>query len=190
MKALAPFLILAICIAAYYMYLSPTYAEIQELSAKKAEYVAALEKSEEVKVTRDALQATYNAISPDDIKRLEKVVPETASNVMIANNINGLGNAHGLVVRSVKVSPQMAGGEGRGEIMDASKSPYKVISTGVVLAGRYDQFIQFLQTLEVNLHLADVNTLSIKNESKAGPGGGAGSDRYEFTLDILTYSLR
>jgi hypothetical protein len=106
-----------------------------------------------------------------------------------ANNINGLANAHGLIVRNVKVADLQSATDGRGEITDSTaRAGYKVTSTSVTVSGQYEQFTQFLQTLESNLYLADVNSLSIKADGKAGTGGGA--SKYEFTLDILTYSLR
>ncbi|KKR45028.1 MAG: hypothetical protein UT81_C0024G0004 [Parcubacteria group bacterium GW2011_GWA2_40_14] len=48
MKNLAPFIIIAISLGMYFLYVSPTMADIRLLSAKKSEYTNVLLKSKEL----------------------------------------------------------------------------------------------------------------------------------------------
>ena len=75
MKSFLPFIIIAVCVAMYFMYISPTWAKDQTLMAQKAEYTNVLDKIKELTAERDKAIAEYNSISPEDIDKLNKLIP-------------------------------------------------------------------------------------------------------------------
>src|SRR3990167_2596777 len=90
MKSSLPFIIIAICIGLYFLYISPTITDVQALRDQKAEYTNVLEKVQEIKEMRDAVSATYNNIPSADLNRLSKIVPERFNSTLLANDLNNL----------------------------------------------------------------------------------------------------
>ncbi len=182
MKSFLPFIIIAICIGAYYLYISPAYAEISTLSAKKSEFTDALNKSKEVKQRRDSLLVSYNAISPDDIARLKKIIPESENSALLAENINSIASQYGMVIRSVKIDVLQP--QGRDGVVAVASGPYQTTTMSFTVKGTYDQFIKFLQDIESNTRLADVVSLSAKGDQKS-----SGIQTFQYTVQMHTYSL-
>ena len=181
MKSFIPFIIIAISIAAYYLYLSPMYADIGVLQAKKAEYTGALAKAKELGVKRDKILAEYNAIPPESILRLKRIIPDNVNNVEIVTNINAIASQYGMSVRGVKIDQQQSQDRGDGTAKTV-QSPFKTLTIGFTVSGSYDQFLKFLKDLESNARLFDVSNLAIKNNSKGKTG-------FDFTVEVKAYSL-
>lgn len=184
MKSLMPFLIIAISVGGFYLYVSPTYGEINALRAKKAEYTDALSKAKELRDKRDTILAEYNAIAPTDIVRLKRIVPNVTDNVDVVTNINTIASQYGMTVRGVKITQPPA--QDRTVVADASKGdPYKTITVAFSITGPYDVFTRFLTDLESNARLFDVSMLSIKTrDDKVGQG------MFDYSVEVSAYSLR
>jgi Tfp pilus assembly protein PilO len=188
MKSFIPFILIAICIATYYMYISPLYSQVQALSSKKAEYVSALQKAREVNQKKEELLTAYNAISPEDLDRLNKIIPDHISNVEIANSLNSLASSHGMTIKALQIlTPKSNSSE------EGSKMPYKTWNISFSVTGKYDQFIGFLKDIESNIDLTDVVSLTIR-APKANPTtmmakSTLPADLFEYTVEMHSYSL-
>ncbi len=182
MKSFTPFIVIAICIGMYYLYIGPTYADIGLLSAKKAEYTDALANAKQLTERRDAILEQYNAINPGDVIRLKQILPDGTNNVDIVTNINAIASQYGMVVRGVKISAASA--ESRTAVAGTPKSPYTTTNIVFTTTGPYQQFTLFLRDLESNVRLFDVVSLSIGPSSKSTNGGV-----FDYTLGLTAYSL-
>jgi Tfp pilus assembly protein PilO len=185
MNSLRPLIVIAVCIGMYYFYISPTLGEVRALSLKKSEFNNVLEKTKELKVKRDSLLNDYGSIPPEEIERLNKVIPETFNSVIFANDVNNLASKYSMTLKEFKTS------EPKIEVRDPSSirdnnDPYKTTIVSMRISGTYENFISFLSDVETNLRLADVTNLGIQS-------GFSQKDKIQamdFSLELNTYSLR
>ncbi len=185
MKLLTPLILIAISVAMYFMYISPTAKDVQALSAKKAEYTNVLEQSKKLKDMRETAQAEYANISESDVSKLDKIIPETFDSVVFVNAVNTVASQYGLVVKDFKFNQPKTDGREAVVTAEQKKSAYKTTGVTFSATGQYSQIIKFLNNTELNLRLVDVTGLSLR----AIPGP-KGFDSYEFLLDVNTYSLK
>jgi Tfp pilus assembly protein PilO len=184
MKLLTPIIIMAVCVGAYFLYISPMISEVKALALKKSEYNDVLNQAKELASKRDSLLTEYNNIPPEQIDRLKKIVPDTFSSDIFANNMNVLAAKYGIVIKEMKVSEPVV--EVRDAILTESEtSPFKTSVVTMKLSGNFDQFVKFLADVESSLRLIDLNSLSV-----TGATSKKSTDPEEYTLEMNTYSLR
>lgn len=214
MRLLMPFIIILICVGMYFLYISPTWTDIDVLRAKASEYANVIEKSKELKDQRIAITAAFDKISPSDLTKLGKVIPQKFDPVLFANDINTLASRDGLTIKDLKFNlssekdrsallntPQelpsptasatgMPGmmATGMPAITQAPTSQYKTYTASFSIVGSYEKFRLFLRDVESSLRLIDVSRLSVQG----GGGSGARSSSNEMTFDIEvhTYALK
>lgn len=186
MKSLMSIFIIAVCIGTYFVYIKPLSVEVKALNVKKAEYADVLSRVKEIKEKRDAILLDYDSISPDDIDRLNKIIPETVDPTTLANDISNLGSKYGISVKDFKVN-EPSGGQREGVVGDIGQV-YKTTSVSVALTGGYSQFLEFLSEVESGLSLFDIIKLNVKPGAQSG--NQANQSNYTFTLEANVYSLR
>src|SRR5258708_4312003 len=108
MKLTLPITLIVISLGMYFLYISPTVAEIKALNLKKAEYNTALVSASELKAKRDQVLIDYNNISSGDIDRLNKIIPEQFNSVLFANDLNTVASSYGLLVKDFKADEPKA----------------------------------------------------------------------------------
>ena len=162
-------------------YTNPTYQTIKSLRAQAAEYDDALNKSKELRTIRDELNSRRNAFPQESVQKLERILPDNVDNIRFAIEIDNIANRRNLSIGALKL----------GEVSDsrAQKSPLAVgasgdavgsVGVGFEIEARYDDFLAFLQDLEVSLRLIDIEKISFR-----APEGG--ESKYSFA--IRTYWL-
>ncbi len=185
MKLIIPILILIIAGGLFFMFTKPTYGEIAELKARSVAYDQALDNARELQAVRDELTAKYNSFSPEDINRIETLLPDTVDSVQLIIDLDDMAQSRGLVFKDTKFE----GGAGT----DAAKTPmdllldtkeYQTSNIGFVVEGSYENFQNFLQDLESSLRLVEIESLSFS----AAPIGKTGN--FSFQVDLVTYWLR
>jgi Tfp pilus assembly protein PilO len=184
MKSLAPLLIIIICVAAYFMYISPKLDEINTLRLKLAEYKTTLEQSKELKSTLDSMMSSYNAIPEEEKTRLDKIIPEKFNNVLFVTDVSGIAFKNGMVVKSVKLN-EITQNSGSQVVAEPKDQQYKTITATFTLTGQYDQCMKMLKDIEDSLQLLDVKSLSVKESQKNTAGS-----TFEYLLEVNTYYLR
>jgi Tfp pilus assembly protein PilO len=190
MKSFVPFIIIAICVGMYFMYISPLITDIEGLRAKKAEYVGVLEKAKDVKIKRDAALQAYNNIPEEDISKLDKIVPTKFDGVRMLNDLSVAVSRYGLTL--MDFSTNQSGVASR----DSSASgtdpgQHNVVGVNVRIVGPYDQFIRFLKDVETNLQLVDVTGISITAGSSSNNNQKVqDNNSLQYVLEFNTYSLK
>ena len=182
MKSLIPFIVVAVSVGAYFMYINPAFREINILREKMTEYTDVLEKSKELKNKRDSVLSAYNNISEEDITRLNKIIPETFDTVLLANDINDIASRYGLSVKDIRVNTPDSGS--RVVLAEPMNKLYKTTAVTFGLNGQYEQFVKFMKDIESSLRLLDVRSLTVKSSGKPG------SNSLDYSLAVYTYSLR
>ena len=178
-----PLIIIVICVGAYFLYLGPTYSDIQSLSAKRDSYSQVLQTAQNTTAVRDRVLATYNSISQDDINRLQKIVPETFQSVVFANHLSSVAARDGFILDKLSMTDTTQADQGQ-QVVSAAQNQYKTISVSFSTGGQYQSFIKFLKDLESDLYLSDVTSLKISAGS-----AGKNSSSFNFDVALNTYSL-
>lgn len=185
MKLIVPIIIVTIAVGLFFAFTKPTYSDITDLKARALAYDEALANARELQAVRDELTAKYNSFSPDDINRIETLLPDTVDSVQLIIDLDDMAQSRGLVFKDTKFE------SGMGD--DTQKTPldllldtreYQSSTVGFVVEGSYDNFLDFLQDLESSLRLVEIESLSFS----AAPIGKTGN--YSFQVDVVTYWLR
>ena len=196
MKFIIPIVIVAVCVSAYFVYLGPAYSTVQEMIAQKNVYLDTLQKSKELKETRDAILTSYNSISESDIVKLKKILPDKTDDVTLAFSLSSMAGKYGLVFNHFKVtsgskdktnpSSQNTPASNNAIITSAASQPYAVTSVSFDLKGEYGQFVNFLKDLENNLQLMDITYIQVKqNQGNVNP-----NPVLDISVQMQTYSLK
>ncbi|MFZ2522387.1 MAG: GspMb/PilO family protein [Minisyncoccia bacterium] len=183
MKSFIPFFIVAICVGMYFVYISPTIADINIKKERNSEYENVLNQVKELKQRRDTLSTLYNSILDEDMAKLNKIIPGKFDPVYFSNDLNSISSKYGMLIKNVRIAYSSP----RGDSVDpeVTEKGYKTIGIEISLSGRYDQFLSFLRDLETSLQLMDVVNLSVKSGSVR-----RGEDiNLEYSLRINTYAL-
>lgn len=182
-SSIIPLGVIAICILIYFYYISPTIGEVKALSMKNDEYNGILLKAQELAAKRDAILNEYNSIPQADLDKLSKIIPADFNSTLFVNDLNNLAVQNGLSVKNMKYTELGAGDSG---VIDGTLPPFKTYIVQLSVKGPFLQFIKFLNALETNIRLIDVNTLSIRyaKDEKATV------DSSEYSLEVNVYALR
>lgn len=180
-RFLVPLFLVGVALGLFVLYTNPAYQSIKILRAQVAEYDDALNKSQELRAIRDELNSRRNTFAPEMVQKLERILPDNVDNIRFAIEIDNIATRRALSIGALKL----------GEVSDSrvQKSPLAVgtsgdavgsIDVGFEIEARYEDFLAFLQDLEVSLRLIDVEKISFRAPEK-------GSSKYTFT--IRTYWL-
>ncbi len=183
-RIILPFVLIVAALGLFMMYTNPTYQAIKGLQAEQQQYTTALDQSSQVRAQRDQLLARRHTFSTDDIRKLERMLPDNVDNIRLIIDTNDIAARYHLQVTNVSlntVSETAAGSIGGGASAVGS------VQISFSIAATYDDFLSFLRDLEHSLRLIDVE--SIKFNTQAATASKTG-DVNTYTLTIRTYWLR
>lgn len=181
MRILIPIVLTAVAIGGFVVYTHPTYTQIQALRVEQAAYDEALNRSREVQEVRNKLISRYNTFAPDDLRRLERLLPDHVDNIRLIIDIDTIAARYNLRIRNVELAGTKDGREERsGLAVGASGDPIGVVQVGFSVAARYEDFMRFMQDLERSLRIVDVTGVSFT----VGDG-----DLQEYSIALRTYWL-
>jgi hypothetical protein len=162
------------------VYTNPEYQDIKALQSQVAQYDDALNKSQELKSTRDKLLAKYNTFSDADKEHLQEIIPDNVDNIRLVIDLNNIAARHGLAIKNLDLGSVTSGSKSSSAV-GASQGPVGSVDFTFSVTTDYPGFISFLQDLEHSLRIIDVVKMSFAVTDK-------GTDDYLIT--IRTYWLR
>lgn len=187
MKSIIQLVVICICGLVYMFYIKPVGEEIRGLMSTKKQYDTVLSGSIELKRQRDSVNADYRTIDPQNLDRLNKMIPDNFNPVLFANELSFMASRYGMLVRDFKTDETRV--DTREAIINqVDIDPFRTFTVSFKLTGPYTQFKSFLNDLERSLRVVDIVGLSLR--SIGGQGSGSVSNAYEYTLEVNTYSLR
>jgi len=157
MKALFPILLIFVAIALFFMVIDPTYSKVKVLRAEQERLNQALNQSRELQKIRDELLSRRNTFSQGDIDRLTKLLPDHVDNVRLIIDIDAIAAAHKLRISSITLEGDST--KGNEPVIGPSPKPYGAVTLGFSVIAPYQEFISFMQDLEVSLRIVDATTL-------------------------------
>ncbi|MFA7216418.1 MAG: type 4a pilus biogenesis protein PilO [Candidatus Paceibacterota bacterium] len=183
-SGLTPIIIIIICIATYYLYLSPSYADLKMVMEDRDKFADVLEKAKNISTKRDEVLSEYKSIPVDDIEKMKKVVPVNFDGPSLANDINSLASRYNTSIDSFDYALTS---ENNSEVAleEQKPTPYQKIKVSFTMDATYPQFVSFLKDLEKNLQLIDVYSIKVVPNSQNEDSSILG-----FSVEANTYSLR
>ncbi len=185
MRSILSIGVIAICVGMYFMYIKPMTVEVKARRAEKEEYTKVLTRVDEIKTKRDNIIAEYNSISPEEIDRLNKIIPEKINSVSLLNDLSVIASAYGITIKEFKITD---GDNASRDVVGANVSGvYKTSHITMNVNANYEVFLSFLEDIERSLSLIDVVNLNIV----PGPTLKSGAPGpMQISLEANTYSLR
>ena len=193
-RFITPIILIGLAIAGFFMFTSPLYNDISELRTQVASYNEALNNSKALENERDKLTKKYNDLNPENLVKLQKLLPDNVDNIRLILEIEKVATPYGMVLKDVKydaTSKDAKGQAGTAQTVNTA-SAYKDYGTwnlAFSTEGTYDNFLSFLKDLEKNLRVVDI--VSIQFSSNTGIGANPSSSLvYKYSFIIKTYWLK
>ncbi|MCX6739209.1 MAG: hypothetical protein NT098_04150 [Candidatus Parcubacteria bacterium] len=171
----------------FYLITMPTYADIQVLSATKAKYSEALNNSQEAQGLRDALEAKYNGISPENLQRLGAFLPDSIDNIRLIIEIDKVAGKYNMALSNARVAlAEKPSAQTIGEAIVSDSSVYGTGKLDFSVTGTYEDYISFVKDLEQSLRLINITSISLSGATS----GTADRDIYNYKTSFDTYWLK
>ncbi len=187
MKSLTPIVLIVISVGLFYLHISPRYAQVQTLRSQQSQYKDALDRVDNLGVTRDQLITKYNTFSPDNLTRLERFLPDKVNTVKLIADIDNVAGRYGIAIRSVTTSDQDVDNAQAIATEASAEKPYKTTQVTFRFTSSYPNLVLFLKDLEKSLQMVDVKSVSfVVAQASSQPNSGLS----EYQIAIHTYSLK
>lgn len=167
MNRLLPLVLILSSVWMAYSFIKPKAAELPQLMILIGERMLTLEDAEKIISLRTSLLAQYQAVSPENLARLDTLFPATFDSVRMAFDITNLATSHGLEVTAIDVTKP----EVLKEVINADGSispPPVFVSAPLDLSviGSYENLFAFLTDVERGLRILDMTSISLTSEGK------------------------
>jgi Tfp pilus assembly protein PilO len=204
MRFIMPIILIGISITAFFVFTNPIYNDISQLGAQSTSYNEALNNSKALENTRDVLTAKYNAIDPNNLARIQKLVPDNIDNIRLILEIEQIATPYGMVLKNVKYSPttaQTTAGAsapqsntvaGPGSTLVSGQNSgagYGVWDLEFSITSTYNNFLNFSKDLENNLRIVDISSISFSSTASSGLNSSSAA-LYDYDFKIKTYWLQ
>lgn len=186
MKRALPLILIILAVAIFFFVIDPQYEKVKELTKQKQENDTMLNLAQRLQSKRDSLHDSYNEISVDERKELEKLLPDTVDNVRLVLDINNIAEQYGIVIKNITVSRDGDKESNKSQNVVSSidsSGDIGTITLGFSTDATYDVFINFIKDLEEALRVVDIKSLEISS-------GGSKDVFLGFTVTLDTYWLR
>ena len=189
MRLFTPIALLVISIGTFILYVNPAYQALGTLRTQAADYNEALNNSKILQTIRGTLSDKYKSMSPEDLARLNKLLPDNVDNIKLILEIQRIASTYGMTLQNVKfdttekpVTSTQAGFVTAGAAQSAPKKDYGVFPLEFSTQGSYSNFVSFMSDLEKSLRIVDVQAITFTSSATQ-----AGSDTYKYDFKINTY---
>lgn len=202
MRFIMPIILIAISITLFFVFANPIYNEISVLRGEVASYNEALDNSKALENERDKLTAKYNAINPENLTKIAKLLPENVDNIRLILEIEQIALPYGMVLKDVKYDTLDTGAAAAGSTAiqgggttKTSPKDYGIFDLSFSTTGTYNNFINFTKDLENNLRIVDMSSIIFSSNNIVGASSNPSSktvstEIYKYDFKIKTYWLK
>lgn len=187
MNFATPIILIIISIGTFFAYIDPNYrgenlsngkSSVTSLLAKHAEYQTALNNSTAIIKKRDALVSKMSTISPENLSRLERLLPNNIDNIRLVIDMKQIAENHALTLKNIKLD---TASKTESDKLGQDNNKYGTVGLSFSVSSSYDNFQNFLTDLEKSLRLVEITDLAVS---------GSDTGLYDFTVGIKTYWLK
>lgn len=196
-RFIMPVILIGIAISLFFIFTNPLYSEISLLKEEVASYDEALDNAKALENERDKLTYKYNSISPENLTKLEKLLPENVNNIRLILEIEKIALPYGMVLKDVRYNTETeAAGSTPGVIQggntgEVTPKNYGIFDLEFSITGSYDNFINFTKDLESNLRIVDISSVSFSSATiNTNSSRVTSPEVYKYDFKIKTYWLK
>ncbi len=194
MRYIIPTILLILSIGLFVGYTNPAYQQVKDLRAQTAQYDTALTNATKLQEERDALNAKYRSLSPDELSRLSELLPDNADNIRLIIDIQQMAQNYGMTLSTIKFAadqnPTTTTSGGSTVLSSvtasdavASSQDYGTFAFTFSTTTTYEKFTSLIKDIESNLRLTDIESVDF---SAGDPAKGTTT----FTVKLQTYWLK
>lgn len=196
-----PIVLIGIAITFFFVVTNPLYNSITALKMQGVSYNTALDTSKTLENERDALTAKYNNMDPDNLAKLQKLLPDNVNNIRLILEIEQIAAPYGMTLSDIKYDATGTNAtadttntatvvQGGVTAAQNQSKDYGVFNLEFSTSGTYDDFINFTKDLESNLRIVDVSSISFSSDASASTTKANTPEVYKYDFKINTYWLK
>jgi len=195
-KFILPTILIGVAVAGFFVFANPLYKNISLAREQIASYNEALDNSKALEAERDKLTQKYNSFDPENLAKLQKLLPDNVDNIRLILEIEKIASPYGMVLKDVKydaTSEKTAEGTETVQIEqkeeDFSSKNYGVWNLEFSSQGTYNNFVNFIKDLENNLRVVDISSIQFASNANVGLNPSL-PEAYKYNFKIKTYWLK
>lgn len=193
LRIIIPILILGTAITGVFLFVNPLYNDINTLKSELSAYNEALNNSKKLETERDKLVNKYKSITPENLKKLDKLLPDGVDNIILILEIEKIALAYGMELNNIRYDTFT-----KNKVTDTNNNataikatvednkPYGSWDLEFSVEGSYDDYLSFLSDLENNLRIVDISSVQFSSANTKE----SGADIYQYSFKIRTYWLK
>ncbi len=168
-----------------FVYIKPTYedpeAGIVTLQNRKEVLLEARSQLDTLKKKQSELIARRNTFSEEEIRNLDRIVPQEMNPVLFIMELDTIARSYGMSIKNIKFEEEKKTGiETPSEL--AKKKAYETFTVTFDVTGSYQNFSTFLTLVEQSLRIVDVSSVSVTANEV--------TDIYQYTVKVHTYWIK
>ncbi len=199
-KNATPIILLILALGTYFTFTKGKVEELKAIKNVNAGYQQAINNSAKLMKVRDEIKRDLAKIDPEDLIRIEKMVPNNIDNVRLTLDVKSIGLTRGLILKNVKTdapnintaikpagsasanrnpapATQATGPSGSNSI----NSAYDTVVLSFSVTTDYQTFLELLRDLETSLRIIDVSKVSFT---------ATDNGIYDYSVELKTYWLK
>ena len=178
-KNLISVLSIVLAVLLYPTVLQGLYDETKSLLVENETLSNTIKKAEEFIEIRNTLIEKSEQFTPDELSRLEQILPKEINPLQLALDIEHIGNVNGLILNG-GVAIDIPEDE-EDQVHPNGTRNLKEVSLGLSFVGQYRNLEGFLNELSESLTLFDVKEIGFSGGREAA---------YDYTIRAVTYELK
>lgn len=153
------------------------FPEIKVLRKQVSSYNETINTAKKVRSSIDKTLGEYNAISQDNVDRINKIIPSGADSMKLVVQIDDMMRKNGLILTSIDSKDAIDKKSVQGAAKNGGLTAEPVYLS-IKAQGSYESFHSFIRKLEKSLRLIDVNSVKINP---------SGQNDYFFSIEAVSY---
>ena len=153
------------------------FPEIKILRKQVSSYNETINTAKKVRSSIDKTLGEYNAISQDNVDRINKMVPSGAESMKLVVQIDDMMRKNGLSLTGID-SKDSIDEKPASLVSKNGGRTAETVSLSIKARGSYESFHSFIKQLEKSLRLIDVVSVKISP---------VGQDDYSFSIEAVSY---
>src|ERR1035437_1839059 len=98
-KYILPIILIGVAVAGFFILADPLYQGVSLKRTQIASYNEALNNSKALEAERDKLTQKYNSFDPDNLAKLQKLLPDNVDNIRLILEIEKIASPYGMVLK-------------------------------------------------------------------------------------------
>ena len=195
-KLIIPIILIGTAIAGFVMKTGPYYNDISNIQTQVSSYNEALSNAKSLQGQRDLLTTKYNTINPENLDKLQKLLPDNVDNIRLILEIGEIAKPYGMVLSDVKYDASVSSNtKGVANVVAGAgqnnlNSNYGILDLEFSTQGTYDNFLSFLNDLDHNLRIVDISSIEFSSDTGSSTTSSQQNDIYKYSFKIKTYWLK